>query len=115
MLRQVVSATSSLVVVGEAGSGEQAVEMARELQPDLVLIDVRMPGLGGIAAAQRIKELRSETVVVLISTARPEDLPPEAEACLADEIVWKSDLRPKLLDDIWRRRGREPRPADPWS
>jgi DNA-binding NarL/FixJ family response regulator len=115
VLRQLVSATSSLVIVGEADSGERAVELVRELQPDLVLMDVRMPGLGGIAATRRIKELRSETVVVLLSTTRPEDLRPEAEECSADEIVWKSDLGPTLLDDIWRRRRGEPRPATPSS
>jgi two-component system invasion response regulator UvrY len=115
VLRQVVSATTSLVVVGEADSGERAVELVRELRPDLVLMDVRMPGLGGIAATRRIKELRSETMVVLLSTTRPEDLPPEAEECSADEIVWKSDLGPTLLDDIWRRRSGEPRPATPSS
>lgn len=77
--------------------------MVRERQPDVVLIDVRMPGLGGISATRRIKALRPATLVVLISTTHPEHLPREAEACSADEIVWKRDLRPKLLDEIWRR------------
>jgi DNA-binding NarL/FixJ family response regulator len=109
VLRQLVSATSSLAFVGEADSGEQAVELVRELRPDVVLIDVRMPGLGGIGATHHIKALRSGTVVVLISTARREELPPEAEECPADEIVWKSDLSPELLDDIWGRRGGQAR------
>jgi DNA-binding NarL/FixJ family response regulator len=104
-LRQLVDATSSLVLVGEADSGERAVEMVPELRPDLVLIDVRMPGRGGIAATRHIKALRPATVVVLISTVHPDQLPPEAGECSADEIVCKSDLRPKLLDDIWRRHG----------
>lgn len=100
-LRQLVDATCSLVVVGEADSGEAAVELVQELGPDVVLMDVRMPGCGGIAATRRIKAMRPETVVVLVSTTPPEHLPADSEQCYADQIVCKSDLSPKLLDDLW--------------
>ena len=103
LLREVVRATRQLELVGEAESGEQAVLAARELRPDVVLMDVRMPGIGGIAAAKRIKEDCPSTRVVLISTTHPDELPREAGAPLADGIVWKSELAPKLLDDIWLR------------
>jgi CheY-like chemotaxis protein len=55
LLRELVRATGQLEIVGEAESGERAVEAAQELQPDLILMDIRMPGLGGIGAAKRIK------------------------------------------------------------
>ena len=92
------------MLVGEAESGEAAVALVSELKPDLVLMDVRMPGIGGISASVAIKAIRPETVVVLASTIHPGDLAPEADESRADEIVWKGDLRPKLLDEIWARR-----------
>ncbi len=52
-------------VVGEAADGEQAVAMARELRPDLVVLDVKMPGLDGIAAAELIAGERIAAVVIL--------------------------------------------------
>jgi DNA-binding NarL/FixJ family response regulator len=100
---QLIDAAPGLDCVGVVSSGEDAVEKAAALEPDLVLLDVVMPGLGGIGAARRIKEARSSTVVVLISTTHPDDLPREATECHADEIVWKAELRPALLEQIWRR------------
>ena len=60
-------------VVGQAGDGEQAVELAEELRPDLVILDVKMPVLDGIAAAERIAAQRIAPVVILtaFSPARP--------------------------------------------
>jgi CheY-like chemotaxis protein len=66
-------------------------------------MDVFMPGIGGIAAARQIKASRPATIVVLVSTTHPEDLPGEAAASPADEIVWKRELRPSLLEEIWQR------------
>ena len=103
VLRDVVGATAELEVVGEAQSGEAAVQAARELEPDMVLMDVRMPRLGGIAAAKQIKASRPSTIMILISTAHPDELPLEADDVFADAVIWKSELEPRLLDDVWLR------------
>jgi len=100
---QLVGRTSGLVVIGEADSGEAAVALVQELKPDVVLMDVRMPGIGGIAATRAIKAMRRSTVVVLVSTTHPDDLREEATNCGADEIVWKQDLRRNVLERISRR------------
>ncbi len=100
---QLIEAVPALASLGVVRSGEAAVEKARELEPDLVLLDVAMPGIGGIGAARLIKAARSATVVVLISTTHPDDLPREASECRADAIVWKAELRPALLEELWRR------------
>jgi DNA-binding NarL/FixJ family response regulator len=103
LVRQLVEKAPSLTVIGEADCGETAVALTRELEPDVVLMDVRMPGIGGIVATRTIKELRPSTLVLLISTTHPDQLTNAVEESQADAIVWKSDLRPQLLEDIWHR------------
>jgi DNA-binding NarL/FixJ family response regulator len=53
-ITQLISEIAGLRLVGEAASGEEAIRLARELHPDLVLMDLRMPGIGGLEAARRI-------------------------------------------------------------
>jgi len=88
--------------VAEAHSGERAAALAVELAPDLVLMDVFMPGVGGIRAAAIIKALRPRTAVLLVSSTHPDDLPPEAGRD-ADAVAWKGDLDRRLLDAVWTR------------
>jgi DNA-binding NarL/FixJ family response regulator len=105
LLDDLLGATPEFEVVGRASGGERAIELAHALRPDLILMDVRMPGLGGIDAARRIKEIRPSTVVVLISTTHPDELPREAHTDVADAIVWKSELSSKLVESIWKSTG----------
>ena len=103
LLRDVVRATGHLEVVGEEQTGEGAIAAAQELEPDMVLMDVRMPGIGGIRAAEEIKASRPSTVTVLISTTHPDELPLRAAGGCVDAVIWKSVLEPRLLDEIWLR------------
>lgn len=61
-------------VVGEAADGVEAIEVARELKPDLILMDVRMPKMDGIAAAQQIHEMLPSSTIVMLTVESEEDL-----------------------------------------
>ena len=111
LLCEVVDASTELELVGEADCGERAVLAAEELRPDVVLMDVRMPRLDGIAAATRIKASLPSTLVVLVSATHPDDLRHEAGGCGASAILSKGALRPSLLEDLWRRHVEELPPA----
>lgn len=66
-LRFVLENEPELEVVGEAGSGEGAIELLERVQPDLVLMDVRMPGIGGIEATRRIHQMHPHVRVLVVS------------------------------------------------
>lgn len=66
-LRGLLDLQSDFQVVGEAADGREAVRLEDELRPDIVLMDIAMPGLNGIDAAQRILKRRSDTAIVLFS------------------------------------------------
>lgn len=67
-LRAILSATSEIEVVGEAATGREALETARELRPDVIVMDVGMPDMNGIEASARILKELPDTRVVALST-----------------------------------------------
>jgi DNA-binding NarL/FixJ family response regulator len=93
----VVAATPGFEVVAEAESGEAAVEAVERLAPDLVLMDINMPGISGIEAARRIAASHPRTVVVLLSTYNADDLPADAASCGAAAYVNKEEFGPDTL------------------
>jgi DNA-binding NarL/FixJ family response regulator len=103
--KAVLAATPEFEVVGEAESGEEAVELAASLSPALVLMDIKLPGVGGIEATRRILDARPKTVVVLLSTYDAGDVPGDASASGAAAYVNKEEFGPDVLEDVWRRSG----------
>lgn len=104
----VVSATTRLRPFGEAGSGEEAIALLPDLQPDLVLLDVHMPGLDGVETALAIHRERPRTVVVLMS-ADPVALGEAGRSAHAVAVLDKAALLPKTLDEIWLQHGADRR------
>jgi DNA-binding NarL/FixJ family response regulator len=102
---EVIAATRGFESIGEAACGEEAVAAVEELRPDLVLLDVRMPGIGGIEAARRITAANPNTVVVLISIEDPDELAHAARGSGAAALFRKRDFGSALLRRIWDEHG----------
>jgi DNA-binding NarL/FixJ family response regulator len=96
--RQVIELSPGFELTGTAATSEEAVELARTLRPHLVLVDVRMPRMGGIDAARAIAE-SSDASVVLISGSRREDTPGVSATDLP--YLPKSSLGPAALRALW--------------
>jgi pilus assembly protein CpaE len=99
--RAVVRRADGFEWIGEAASGEEAVEKVAELHPALVLMDINMPGMNGVDATRNIVDTHPDTVVFLCSTYERTDLPEEASSSGAAAYVNKEELAPALLRDLW--------------
>ncbi len=85
--------TLGYTVVGEAANGRQAISMAQELRPDVILMDIRMPEMGGIEAAQRIQECCPTPVVILTAFESPELVRDASKAGVGAYLVKPANMR----------------------
>jgi DNA-binding NarL/FixJ family response regulator len=97
----VVDATRGFVVVGQASTGEESLELTDELKPGLVLMDVNLPGIDGIEATRRLRERGAPPVVVLLSTHDEDAGDLFVAQSGANAYVTKSDFGPQRLSQIW--------------
>ncbi len=89
-------------VVGEAASGEEAVQLARELHPDIVLMEVMLPGMGGLEATQRITALDKLTSVIALTTCAQPPFPAQMLKAGASGFLTKN-VQPEELEQAIRR------------
>lgn len=101
----VLSATARLRPFGEAASGEEAIRLLPDLKPDLVLLDVHLPGLDGVETAHVIHRERPSTVVVLMS-AETHGLDEAGRSAHSVAVLDKAELLPERLDELWLEHGR---------
>ncbi len=99
--RMVVEMSEGFEVAGEAENGEVAVDMAEELSPDLVLMDVQMPGVDGLEATRRIMNSPDPPKILVMSTHESGDYSGPAEAAGAIGFVPKSEFGMSVLAAVW--------------
>ena len=97
-----LAATKDFVMAGECQTGESAIELLPDGPAGIVLMDIHMPGMGGIEATRRIRAAHPDLTVLLMSTYDLEDLPAEAADCGAAAYLHKENLSPDLLTRLWR-------------
>jgi DNA-binding NarL/FixJ family response regulator len=95
----VVEATDGFAVVGAATSGEESLSAAADLHPDLVLMDVNLPGIDGVEATRQLKTRPNSPIVLLLSTYDEDDF--DARGCGAAAYVAKAALGPDRLTAAW--------------
>jgi len=103
----VVASTPGFEHVGESGDGPAALRDAGALDPDMVIVDVRMDGMDGMQVVERLREQDATRVIVLATTADTGELAGLARSCGAAALVRKHWLTPRMLRGLWiahRRR-----------
>ncbi|MFV0286567.1 MAG: response regulator [Demequina sp.] len=89
-LRMILEAEEDIAVVAEAADGAEAAAMARQFTPDVVLMDIRMPGMDGLAATSTVLEASPETKVVILTTFDDDEYVYEALRVGASGFLLKS-------------------------
>jgi DNA-binding NarL/FixJ family response regulator len=101
-LRTCLEESHQWTVCGEAADGSAALEMAQELHPDLIVLDLSMPGMNGFQLARELKKVSPALPVVMFTGFKTPQLEKEALAAGCNAVVSKSEHQQMLLDNIHR-------------
>jgi DNA-binding NarL/FixJ family response regulator len=111
VMRAVVEATPGLRLVGEAGCGEDALREVELLAPELVIVDVRMPGMDGLALTRMLLERTPRPIVLLVSAQPPPPELPAGADGLPVAFAAKERLCSTLLLELWKSRTQAATPS----
>ena len=103
-MKAVLRRTTEFELVGEADMGNEAVTLAEELHPALVLMDINMHEMNGIEATRTLVARQPDVVVILCSTYDASDLPPEVATSGARAYLNKEHLGADTLRRLWQER-----------
>jgi DNA-binding NarL/FixJ family response regulator len=101
VMSAVVDETEGFVLVGSAASGEELIVTAGRVRPDLILMDVNLPGIDGMEVTRRLRATSMAAAVVLLSTYDEEDWDGQAQECGAVAYIAKSAFGPDTLTAVW--------------
>ena len=99
-LRLILETEDGFELVGEASDGAEAVQLAGELHPDVILMDLRMPGMDGLTAIEQLAETQPEIAVVILTTFNEDDLMVRGLRAGAKGFLLKDTDRETLFDSI---------------
>jgi DNA-binding NarL/FixJ family response regulator len=100
-VRQFLASETELEIVGEADDGQEAIVKARELRPDLVLMDIRLPDMNGLEVTRRLKAEIPALTVVILTIFDLQEYREAAVASGASAFVPKRDTQTQLLARLW--------------
>lgn len=101
-LRALLNEQDGLEVVGQAHNGNQAIELARTLKPDIVVMDISMPHLNGLEATERLNDLRDAPRVIILSQHNQRDYVVKALLAGARGYLLKDSIADELIEAIFR-------------
>jgi len=99
-LRLILETEDGFELVGEASDGAEAVQLAGELHPDVILMDLRMPGMDGLTAIEQLAEKQPEIAIVILTTFNEDDLMVRGLRAGAKGFLLKDTDRETLFDSI---------------
>ena len=99
-VKEVLASEPDIEVVGEASDGQEAIHKARELEPDLVIMDVRMPGTNGISATRQLKEEMQALKIIILTIFDLQEYRDAAISSGASGYVTKKSLITELVPTI---------------
>ncbi len=99
-VRSLFSNNSEFVVCGEATDGRAAIQQVQKLNPDLVLLDISMPVMGGLEAASEIRRVAPKTKIVILTMHNSDQVRRQAQNAGAQGFVTKSDISRTLLETM---------------
>ena len=99
-LRSLLAERPKVEIVSEAVDGLEAVQKAEELQPDVILMDIGMPRMNGIEAAERIRKVSPNSKILIVSVENSDDTVEAVRSVGAHSYIPKAEVRSKLLAAI---------------
>jgi DNA-binding NarL/FixJ family response regulator len=99
-IRALLEKAGDIHILGEASNGQEAMDMTRELKPDVLVMDIMMPRMNGLQAAENIRELRLPTRILLLSMYAEAGFVHQALQCGVEGYVLKSSVSDELLQAV---------------
>jgi DNA-binding NarL/FixJ family response regulator len=100
LLRQEIERGEDLTVIGEVEDGQELLELLEEVNPDLIILDISMPNLGGLEAAQRLKQSHPQVKILFLSMHKKKAYVQQARILGAAGYVLKEEMDQSLLPAI---------------
>jgi DNA-binding NarL/FixJ family response regulator len=97
IVRQILEKESQLRICGEANDGKEALDKAKVLQPDIVILDLSMPRMGGLEAAPQIRNLLPDACLILFTLYGNQEIERVAKQAGIDAVISKADRGEKLI------------------